>query len=101
MLIKFHRGVSLPLPWCIFRNRAPHSCVDLWVSCGSGVRCSVVMLVWYEGRFSIFSALSEPDWPAATSKHAASRQLSTFPFGTGMLWPESSTANDEHKVGLG
>ena len=52
MLITFHRGVSLPgalvigmLRTRVDRNRAPHSCVDLWVSGGSGVRCFVVRFV--------------------------------------------------------
>ena len=45
----------LSLVSCIFagmlctqvnRNRAPHLCVELWVSCRSGVRCIVVRVAF-------------------------------------------------------
>ena len=32
------------------RNRAPHTCVDLWVSGGTGVRCFVARVLCAEGR---------------------------------------------------
>ena len=34
---------------CSDRNRAPHPCVDLWVSCGPGVGCFELKGAWNRG----------------------------------------------------
>ena len=66
-----------------------HVCqiVSALLFCSTGILLGCVS-IWYSCQHSIFSAFTvELDWLAATSRHAASCQLSTFPPGSGCLSP--------------
>ena len=54
------------------RNRSPHTCVDLWVSCGSGVRCFEERVVCGRGRMLSLSYCMEHAAASANSSSSLS-----------------------------